>query len=338
MELAHLVPARRLTETRRVTPPVDTAPRKTLAARLRGLVRAPVLHFFVLGLLGLLAERAHSRAEQPRPSLTVVIPSGITDSEREVRVDAAILIEESIALGWPRTDPVIRARLIENLRFARNETGERGTADDLALLEEALRLDMHRKDLIIRRRLVGRAERMLASDVRNAPVDDATLLAFRDAHADRFRAPARVRYTDLFVGRQQHGEGLSAAVSAMQQRVSAGSVTPAQAASLSDPLLYAPGDRLVSTAEVARHLGGTLAQQLATAPLRAWSGPFESSFGSHFVWVHERREAALPSLEEARARVLAAYRDARQAEALRTRLAELRAGYDIHVEVREGAP
>ena len=93
MELAHLVPARRLTETRRVTPPVDTAPRKTLAARLRGLVRAPVLHFFVLGLLGLLAERAHSRAEQPRPSLTVVIPSGITDSEREVRVDAAILIE-----------------------------------------------------------------------------------------------------------------------------------------------------------------------------------------------------------------------------------------------------
>jgi len=305
---------------------------------MRALVRAPVLHFFVLGLLLLLADRARSRAEEVRPALTVLVPSGITDSEREVRVDAAILVEEAIALGWARTDPVIRARLIENLRFARGQQGEPRTADDLALFEEALRLDMHRSDLIIRRRLVMRAERMLASDVRNAEVDDATLIAFRDAHPDRFRAPARVRYTDLFLGRQQRGEGLAAAVSELQQRVTSRDLTLAQAAGLSDPLLYAPGDRLVSADEVARSLGGTLARQLTNAPVQAWSGPFESSFGVHFVWVHERREAALPSLDDARARVLGAYRDMRQDEALRGRLRELRAGYDVHIEVREGAP
>ena len=76
----------------------------------------------------------------------------------------------------------------------------------------------------------------------------------------------------------------------------------------------------------------------ASAPTDAWTGPCPSSFGVHFVWVHERREAALPSLDEARARVLGAYRDARQAEALRARLDELRASYDVHVEIREGAP
>lgn len=323
-----------------MTAPLDTgaAPAKTLASRARALLRAPVLHFFVLGLMLLLADRARLRAAEPRPSVTVVIPPTASAGEREMRVDAAILVEEGIALGWPRTDPVIRARLIDNLRFARAERGERGSLDDLGLLEEALRLDMHRNDLIVRRRMVSRAERMLASDVRNAPVDDATLLAFRDAHPDRFRAPARVRYTDLFLSRQLRGEGLDAAVSAMQQRVRSGSLTPSQAAALSDPLLYAPGDRLVSADEVARSLGGTLAQQLTSAPTDAWSGPFQSSFGVHFVWVHERREAALPSLDEARARVLGAYRDARQAEALRARLDELRASYDVHVEIREGAP
>lgn len=319
-------------------PSADSASGKTLASRMRGLVRAPALHFFVLGLLLLMAERARSRADEPRPSLTVLVPTGLSAAERDLRIDAAILIEESIALGWPRTDPVIRARLIENLRFARAETGERGTADDAALLEEALRLDMHRKDLIVRRRLVGRAERMLAADVRHEPVDDATLLAFRDAHPERFRAPARVRYTDLFLSRQERGAELGAAVLAMQSRLQAGGVAPGQAAGLRDPLLYAPGDRLVSTAEVSRHLGGTLAQHLDTAPMNAWAGPFESSFGTHFVWIHERREAALPSLDEARARVLGAYRDARQTEALRTRMLALRAGYDVRVEEREGAP
>lgn len=321
-----------------MTLPANSSPAPTRATRLRALGRSPLLNFFALGLLALLAQRALSRADAPRPSLTVVVPSGLSEDERELRVDAAILVEEAIALGWARTDPVIRARLIENLRFARGQQGTPHTAEDLGLLEEALRLDMHRTDLIVRRRMVMRAERMLASDVRNTPIDDATLVAFRDAHPERFRAPARFRYTDLFLGRQQRGEALAADVSAMQQRLASGGVTPAEAGALSDPLLYSPGDRLVSADQVARRLGGSLSQQLAEAPLEAWAGPFESSFGFHFVWIHERREAALPSLDQARARVLGAYRDARQAEALSARMAELRAGYDIHVEIREGAP
>lgn len=334
MELPHLVPARPLS----VTPPEPGSPAPARAPRLRALCRAPLLHFFALGLLALLAERALSRAEAPRPRLTVVVPSGLTDEERQLRVDAAVLVEEAIALGWPRTDPVIRARLIENLRFARGQQGAPPSAEDLGLLEEALRLDMHRTDLIVRRRMVMRAERMLASDVRNAPVDDATLLAFRDAHPERFRAPARFRYTDVFLGRQPRGAALDEDVAAMGRRLASGDVTPAQAGALGDPLLYSPGDRLVSADEVARRLGGALAQGLAEAPLERWTGPLESSFGAHFVWVHERREAALPSLEDSRARLLGAYRDARQAEALAERLAELRAGYDVRVEVREGAP
>jgi hypothetical protein len=179
---------------------------------------------------------------------------------------------------------------------------------------------------------------MLAADVRQAPVDDATLLAFRDAHPERFRTPARVRYSDLFLSRQRRGEALDADVATMQRQLTAGDITHAGAVQLSDPLLYTSGNRLVSADEVAGRLGGALAQGLIEAPLETWAGPFQSSFGVHFVWVHERREATLTSLDAARARLLGAYRDARQAEALRTRLNDLRRGYDVRVEVREGAP
>ena len=303
------------------------------------------MHFFVLGLALLVGQRALSRASEERPSVRVVVPPGISAAERELRVDAAILVEEGLALGWARTDPVIRGRLVSNLRFARGEpqplteTGEPAAGeDDAELLEEALSLDMQRTDLIVRRRLVARAERLLTSDVRSAPVDDETLLAFRDAHPERFMAPPRYRYVDLFLSRQRHGEALAEVAATMQRRLAAEHVPPEQAAALSDPLLYSPGDRWVSGEELERRLGGALASNLANAPIGAWSGPFESSFGLHFVWLRERRAATPPTLDEARARILGAYRDARQEEAVRTRMAELRTHYDVVIEEQEGAP
>jgi hypothetical protein len=371
VELAHLVLARQLS----LTGPKDNARRARAKRALLAALAHPTLHFFVLGLVALVSQRAWTRATAERPSLRVVVPTGLTAAERERRVDIAILIEEGLALGWARTDPVIRSRLVSNLRFARGEALA-GAADDAeagghvradgdnnndndndnddpaaavagasslgpeatALLEEALRLGMQRSDLVVRRRLVSRAERMLTSDVRAAPVDDATLLAYREAHPERFEAPARYRYTDLFLSRQRHGDALPEAAAAMQARLAAGATTPAEAAALSDPLLYTPGDRWVSHVEVERRLGGTLARHLDGAPLGAWAGPFESSFGLHFVWVRERRAAALPSLDVARTRILGAYRDERQEEAVRTRMAELRAQYDVTVVEQEGAP
>ena len=201
------------------------APR--LASRL---LAAPTLHFFVVGFVVLVSERAWTRAHTERPTLHVVVPTGLGPAEREKRVDAAVLIKEGLGLGWARTDHVIRTRLITNLRFARGETrpgDEDATSpaaprdDDAALLEEALRLGMERSDLIVRRRIVSRAERMMTSDVRHAPVDDGTLLAFRDAHPERFRAPARFRYVDVFLSQQRRGDTLDHAVSATQAQLTA---------------------------------------------------------------------------------------------------------------------
>lgn len=345
MELAHLVPAGQLSVT---GSPVSSTPRVRTAARW--VVRRPVVHFFALAVLALIGERLVRRAFAPRPTITVLVPPGLSARDRESRVDSAILIEEGIALGWVRSDPLIRARLVENLRFARGESvagsragargsvRERAAARDRALLEEAIQLDMPRTDLVIRRRLVGRAERLLASDVRNAPVSDATLLAFRDAHLERFRAPARFRYTEVFVSRQRHADAYQASVVSMGERLRGGGISPSAATEFSDPLLYSARDRFVSADEVDRYLGGHVADGLAASGLGVWAGPFESEYGAHFVWLLERREPALPTLEEARARILGAYRDARQERAVRARMAELRARYRVHIVAREGTP
>jgi hypothetical protein len=287
----------------------------------------------------------------PRP-LVVSVPPGLSEPEVRLRVDAAILVEEGIALGWVESDPVIRARLITNMRFARGEASpqpQNGDANrepnrepdadqDAALLAEAIALDMHHSDLIVRRRLISRAERLMWSDVRNERVSDDTLFEFMQAHASRFMAPPRFRYSEVFLSAQRHGDALDHAVATAQTRLREEAPAPEDAHALGDPLLFSPGTRWVGAEDLARRVGGELANELRDAPLEAWSGPYASSFGQHLVYVHERREGALPTLDEARLQVLGAYREDRRDAALERRLQVLRDAYNVTVRVEPSAP
>lgn len=101
----------------------------------------------------------------------------------------AALVDHAERLGWARTDPVVRRRLAEDLRFAGRD------GDDAALVDEAIALGLVRADPVVRRRLAMRAEEALLGEV-DAPTD-AALDAWRLAHADRFTRPPvwRVRVT-----------------------------------------------------------------------------------------------------------------------------------------------
>jgi hypothetical protein len=71
-------------------------------------------------------------------------------------VGAAVLFDHALRAGWVRTDPVVRRRLVDNLRFAGRE------GDEAALFGEALALGMDRADPVVRQRLVQRARDVLA--------------------------------------------------------------------------------------------------------------------------------------------------------------------------------
>ncbi len=99
----------------------------------------------------------------------------------QVDVDTqTLLVEQALAAGWHRTDPIVRTRLIENLRFA----GRDGS--DAELLREALDLGMARTDPVVRLHLAGRARRVLESVPDPSQQQLADWLA---AHPERFRRP-----------------------------------------------------------------------------------------------------------------------------------------------------
>src|SRR5262249_23940602 len=151
-----------------------------LRRALRSLLRAPVLHFGVLGAVGFLAA--------PSPGVTPVGPEGTPghiqipaarlerlleefatatgqppgpDDRRAPlarrallarEIDAELLYREALARGLDRGDPSIRWQLVEKMSFLDGLDERAGDAD--GLFARAQRLGLERDDPVIRRMLI----------------------------------------------------------------------------------------------------------------------------------------------------------------------------------------
>jgi len=230
-------------------------------------------------------------------------------------LDEALLAREARRLGLDRDDAVVRERLVNNVAFAASDDAAPDTR-----YREALALGMDESDALIRRRLAARMRDRLRAGAARAPIDDAVLRAWFDAHRDRYEEPATVGITQVcFAGRDAERRA-RAALPSLRRPVAA-------LARVGDPCLYGSEVPLRSEAELARSGGAAFARAVFAAEAGAWTGPVASSQGWHLVFVRER----LPARSADFAAVRDAVRDAciaeRQDAALREGIERLRAAY-----------
>jgi len=220
-------------------------------------------------------------------------------------------------VGLDRADPVVRARLVRNLRFL----GREGSDD--ALYREALAIGMDRSDVVIERRLADRmAARLRAAAWSEAPTE-ATLRRWYARNRHRWRRAPAVAFTHVFVSRARHGPDTESVAQARLAWLRAERIDPAAAAALGDPFLLNAVVPLRRLPDLARQLGAGFAEAVAESARGAWSGPIASSYGLHLVWVREQRTASMAPFEEVRGQVEDAWREERGDEALREALARL---------------
>jgi hypothetical protein len=196
-------------------------------------LRAPLLHFLAAGGALFAAERAWPPGAPPdrvvdvsRPEVERLAAEARRELGREPRpdelegrisahVDDELLLREARALGWHRSDPVVRMRLVQNLRFLSPEGAE---PEPEELLERAYALGMDRSDVVVRRRLVERMRLAIAAAAAPAPPPDAELeaiLAHEPEQAalrgDPFLWPARLPLSSERALAARLGPGFAAA-------------------------------------------------------------------------------------------------------------------------------
>ncbi len=306
---------------------------------MRRFTRQPLFHFVVIGsalFIGssLLAstdrpiiELGTTRIEQLERDFVASLrreprPSELEALRREA-VDEEILVREALSRELHQIDPVVRTRLVRNMRFA----GLGGdAADDAALFDQALELGLERSDPIVRRRLVHHMKLEIFDSVELPSSQDVR--AHYVAHGDDFVAPAQVRFTHLFLARDE-----PRATRELLTRLRTDVVAPHVAARASDPFPLGLELPLQTLPQIARSFGVGFAAALRELEPRAWAGPVESAFGTHLVWIHERPPARRLSLGEVATRLEAQLHEERKRAALRETLGALRAQYTVPSQV-----
>jgi hypothetical protein len=241
-------------------------------------------------------------------------------------VDREILFREALRTGLHRSDPLIRRRLAQNIRFTQAE--ETGESDPF---ETALALGMERTDPVVRRRLVQRAERILVASAALAEPGQAELEAYLETHAPAFARSARYRFAHVFVSADRRQATLDRDATQLLAELRHETRNPDEIAALGDPFPLSQQLGPWSAREISKQLGPEFARQMDGLAPGRWTGPVASAYGLHLVWLRERIPPTQPSVHDVRGRLTQAIREQRERRALRAGLDRLRGHYAVRI-------
>ena len=330
---------------------MSEVPRPVKKNRTRRFLRAPLLHFIVIGTCAYLLWPLWN-VEEDRLSIRVSAEDirqlelgwtqqmGREPTARdraaliENEIDERLLLEEAFRRGWHRSDGIAQRRLIQNQRFL----DPKDEASDEEMLERAYQQGMDRSDLVVRRRLLELMRLTLAAEARRTPPNREELEAYLRDHSDQFRTPERVQLSHVFLSRDRRGSSLDSDTEALGQRLRQTSPPLEAAVEWGDPLLVRSRLPLWSEERLARELGTSFARSAMQAPEQEWFGPVDSAYGKHWVFIESRSEAADPKLNDVLPRVEADLLREREKEALRNHVKELREHADIQMEAGPNNP
>ena len=271
---------------------------------LRALLREPLLHFLVLGGLLFVLFGLTQGPEQ--------------EGTRQIRVTAAQV--EQLAAQFSRT--WMRPPTYEELAglIERHIRGE-------VFYREALAMGLDQDDPYVRNRLGQKLEFLLDDLSAETAPSDETLAQYIQGHTERYQAPARVSFQQVYLNPDRHPQPDTEATRLLE-RLRAG----ADPAGLGDVTLLEQAFNDASQTEIARQFGAAFAAALLELDQGQWLGPIPSGLGAHLVRVGDRQPARLPTLAEVRPQVLRDWQDERRREQKEQAYARLRQRYEILVE------
>jgi hypothetical protein len=270
---------------------------------LKRILREPLLHFLVLGLLLFVVYDRMGVAAPPPPD--------------EIVIDTARVetLQGQFERTWQRP-PTARELngLIES--WLREEIFYR----------EGLALGLDEGDPVVRRRIAQKMDFISEGLMVAPPAEDELETWFADnAGAYRVDPVYSLRQVYFDPGRFD-GEWAGAADAARAILASGTEPEPVGGALLPETLNDAP------LREVSRQFGQRFADQLADAPVGRWFGPVQSGFGVHLVKVERRTPGRIPTLAEVRDEAERDYLAQRREAANDALYESLRAQYTVRFE------
>jgi hypothetical protein len=295
-----------------VHPPLATR-HSTLATRF---LREPLVHFLFIGvgLFLLFSWRGGSvplQPGQPGPqSGKIIIAPGDIDQ-----------MVATFTRTWQRPPTEEETKgLLEG--FIRDEIYYR----------EALAIGLDRDDAVLRRRLRQKMEFVFEDITAQVEPTDEDLRAFMKKRPDRYLVDPQVSFQQVYVNGDKRGKNASNDAAEILGKLNSG----ADPDTVGDPSLLESDIKLSPMWDISKQFGEQFSRKLLELKPDTWTGPVQSGFGLHLVFVRKRVGGRPPELKEVREMVKRDWAFERQKELKDAAYAKLRERYVVIVEKRNG--
>lgn len=314
----------------------------------RRLLALPPFHFLLIGVLLFCANGWLAARSGARDRATIEITAAQLESARlqwmgyhrtaptpaeeraliEGMIEEEILFREALRIGLDRSSPVVGRRLAQIAGFVDLDPN----ANQETLLSEARALGLDRDDPVIRRHLIGMMRSLYQRPkVPEEPTEDE-VRAYVEQHPDRFMVPERIAFMHVYLSADNRGASLSEDAEKLLERLKADPISSEGAVKQGDVFLRGHTFPLQTQGQVMKIFGAGFAEAVMEVEPDVWSGPLESAYGLHLVWVQEKTDEQMAEFATLRRRAFQELKQLHGEERLRERLIEIRGNYEIRVE------
>ena len=266
--------------------------------------REPLVHFIILGAL-LFAGHMLWQHHVNKADYTITVTA------EEMERQALIFAGEN---RRQPTDEDLKALLFSHV-------------EEQVLMREAQRLGLGEDDTIIRRRLAQKM-RFIIEDVESPALpDDTELKAWFDTNMDRFVSPETRSFSHIYLSPEEHGDNLNIVAQNILSEVESENWI-----SLGDPFMLKREFKRLSALETTRLFGPTFSKGVFEFSGDAWQGPVESAFGFHLGRIDNVSQKIIPTFDDVRADIEAAWQEEARRSANQAALKKLIQKYKVDVQ------
>ena len=274
---------------------------------MRALLKEPLVHFLVLGLIIFAVYHALNRSNEQEPDKIVVTQARIEQ------------LAGLFAKTWQR--PPIAAEL-------------KGLIDDYVkeeiLYREALALGLDNDDTVIRRRLRQKMEFLSDTVIGALNPTDEELETYLKSNMSKFELDPQIAFEQVFLNPERRGDQIEEDAASILEALNTNA--SADAAKLGDATLLPLELDLTSATRISQTFGPQFVKAIDQLAPGAWGAPIKSTFGTHLVRVNKREPGRVPALNEVRAAVKREWATEQRKKLEDGRFAELLKRYDVSIE------
>ena len=241
------------------------------------ILREPLFHFLLAGVALFILFSAVNRGQAG---------SGSSDSEIVVSEGRIYSITQKFMKVWQRPPTV---QELEGLiqAYIREEVFYR----------EALSMGLDVGDEIVRRRMAQKLG-FISEDIASLQEPtDAELRSYFESNKEEFRRETRVTFQHVYLNIDKRGKSTRKDAESLlaKLREIGGS---GYYAGIGDPSMLSTEFSSTTQREIAGLFGEEFTTSLLSQTLSQWSGPIESAYGLHLVFVNERVDGEIPPFDE----------------------------------------